>query len=144
MTDKERLPTITHTICLWSINREAVIWNNEEYCISLCTCVVRDSLHISDLKRASRLQWGLCFPRLFTASWYFPQLELVYGVKTFLPVKLQICWKDAGCNYAAQMKPSSPAKALFSFFFLNLCVMLCHRSKFTGLEWTLCPHIRLH
>lgn len=32
MAVRARLPTISHTICPESINREAVIWNNGQYC----------------------------------------------------------------------------------------------------------------
>lgn len=50
---------------------------------TLCTCVVRDSLHISALKQATMRPLFSC---LFTARGNFPQFELVYGVKMFLPV----------------------------------------------------------
>lgn len=68
--------------------------------------------------------WPL-FSCLSTASRYFPQFELVYGVKTFPPAD------EAAVSCPPNLK-------------LHVGAALCHRSKFAGSGRTLRPCIHLH
>lgn len=62
MTVRAGLPAITRTICPGSINREAVIWNNGQFCGDT---PVLPALHASELKGATLRPLSR---RLFTAN----------------------------------------------------------------------------
>lgn len=67
------------------------------------------------------LQWGLCFLACLLQADIFHNLSWFMVWKRFFQWDSETaCFGRMSCNYPVQMKPSSPAKALFFF-----CSVLC-------------------
>lgn len=125
MTDTEGLPTITHTICeCGSTNREAVIRNNDQYCISAwCGHIVhmRGQSETLFVYLARELQWGLCFPACLLASFHNLSWFMVW--KRFFQRDSETAYVLDGCHVIIQSKWSRPILPKLSFF---SCRPLCY------------------
>ncbi len=88
---------------------------------TLCTCVVKDSLHISDLKPARELQWGLCFLACLLQADIFHNLSWFMVWKHFFQWDSETANALEGCHVITQCKLSRlllPKLSLSFFFFI--------------------------